>query len=65
MEAFSFSSQYGISTKINGLLSSKRSGGIINESLFLGVKNWYMTLFKNLGGLSAFRIMYTLMYWQN
>ena len=39
MEAFSFSSQYGISTKINGLLSSKRSGGIINESLFLGVKN--------------------------
>ena len=32
------------------LLSLKRSGGIINESLFWEVKNWRMTLFKNFGG---------------
>ena len=34
LESFSFSSQHGSSTKINGLLSSKRSGGIINEFYF-------------------------------
>ena len=48
LEAFSFSSQYGTSTKVNGSLSSKRSDGIISESWFSGVKNWCMTLFKNI-----------------
>ena len=47
MEAFSFCSQYSIFTKINGLLSSERSDEIINESLFLGVRNLAMTLLKD------------------
>ena len=49
LEIFSFSSQYGISTKINGLFFSKETGGIKNELLFLRVKNWCMTLFKYFG----------------
>ena len=39
MEVFSIFSQYDISTKKKVLISPKKSGGIINESLVLGAKN--------------------------
>ena len=43
LEVVLFSSQFGISTKINGVISSKTSNETINELLFLewGIDLWY------------------------
>ena len=71
LESTSFLSQYGVSTKITGGLTSKKSGGMIKSMLSwlfsLFRKSWH-TLLINLDGKSGARnffLMCTIFFWKS